>query len=100
MLLVFDALSRNPLSESQLFAADKVLESLNEMSAMECPETYSVVSSANKGVAIPYKCSGRLFTNNDKSRGTRTEPWGTLEVTAASSDCSWPIAVHWLLSVR
>ena len=46
MLWVLDVLNLSSLSESYVSAADR-LGSLNEMSAMEWPETYSVVSSTN-----------------------------------------------------
>ena len=44
MLWVLDVLNLSSLSKSYVSAADR-LGNLNEMSAMEWPETYSVVSS-------------------------------------------------------
>ena len=46
------------------------------------------------GVGSPYRRS------SEKRRGPRTEPWGTPEVTTASSEQLSSMAVHWCRSLR
>lgn len=68
------------------------------MSGIEVPAIKTVVSSANRTVLTPCRWPGRQLTKVEKRSGPRTDPWGTQDVIARSSECFESIAVHWHLS--
>ena len=91
---VLATFSCRPLSKSHLLAESSAWFSAAVMSAVVWAATNREVSSANSTVTTLWRHDGRLFTNNVKRRGPRTDPCGTPEITIRSSKCSELMAVH------
>lgn len=51
------------------------------MPAVKWPTANIEMSSVNSTVTIPWRHVGRLYTNNEKRMGLRTDPSGMPEVT-------------------